>query len=149
LMPWDLHLDGLRRWVGIDKLVQRITSVTKLSDDPANPHTVEDRDFRIRTISQHALLAEVNRSEQTIKWGRYLRAPQICFDLIQQAGSKLALLRDVAPPSFGSKTGINEFFHLEPEKVDVWNIDPEFLFPLLKSPGETPNILIEPEELRL
>jgi len=84
-----------------------------------------------------------------VKWGRYLRAPQVYFDFLKQAGNKLALLRDVAPPSFGSKTGINEFYHLEQEKIDELGIEPEFLFPLLKSPGETPNIQIEPEHLRL
>jgi methylase of polypeptide subunit release factors len=149
LIPWDMRLDGLRRWVGLDKLVQRITAATKASDDPAAPHTVEDDDFRIRTLTQSALRAEVTRSEQTVKWGRYLRAPQVYFDLLKQAGNKLAFLRDVAPPSFGSKTGINEFYHLEQEKIDEWGIETEFLFPLLKSPGETPNILIEPDELRL
>ncbi len=147
LMPWDLHLDGLRRWVGLDKLVQRITSATKTSVDPAALHTLEDDDFRIRTVTQSALRAEVNHSEQTVKWGRYLRAPQVYFDLLKQAGNKLALLRDVAPPNYGGKTGINEFYHLNKEKISEWGIEQEFLFPLLKSPGDSSDILIDITEL--
>ena len=149
LMPWDLHLDGLRRWVGIDKIIQRISSVGKSSDDPARPHTVEDNNFRIRTISQRALLAEVDDSKQTAKWGRYLRAPQVYFDLLHTAGNRLALLGNVAPPSRGSLTGNNEFYHFNEDKIREWEIEPEFLFPLLKSPGDSAEILIDESQLHL
>jgi type I restriction enzyme M protein len=149
LMPWDIHLDGLRRWVGMDKLVQRITAATKASNHPATPHTVEDDDFRIRTVKQSALRAEVNSSEQTVKWGRYLRAPQAYFDLLKQVRSKLASLGEVASPKFGSKTRINEFFHLDTEQIQRWSIDPEFCLPLIKSPGDSSTIQIDPTALEL
>ena len=64
LMPWDIHLDGLRRWVEIDKLIQRISATAKASDDPIAPHTVEDDDFRIRTVTQNALTTEVSKSDK-------------------------------------------------------------------------------------
>jgi type I restriction enzyme M protein len=149
LMPWDLHLDGLRRWVGMDKLVQRITAVTKASTDSVAPHAVEDTDFRIRTVAQSALRGEVNSSERTVKWGRYLRAPQVYFDLLKQASSKLALLREVATPARGSLTGINEFYHLNDKQIETLGLEPEFLFPLLKSPGESSEILIDESNLNL
>jgi hypothetical protein len=66
LISWDIHLDGLRRWVGLEKLVQRITAVTKASNDISSPFTVEDDDFRIRTVKQGALRAEVNRRCKTV-----------------------------------------------------------------------------------
>jgi type I restriction enzyme M protein len=149
LMPWDIHLDGLRRWVGMDKLVQRIMAATKASNDPASPHTVEDDNFSIRILKQSALHAEVNSSEKTVKWGRYLRAPQVYFDLLTQAGNKLALLRDVATPARGSLTGINEFYHLDDQQISELELEPEFLFPLLKSPGESSEILVDESSLKL
>ena len=149
LMPWDIHLDGLRRWVGMDKLVQRIMAAAKASTDPSAPHTVEDDDFRIRTVKQGALRAEVNAATQTVKWGRYLRAPQVYFDLLKKAGNKLALLGKIALPKFGSKTRINEFFHLDDEGIRKWNIDAEFCFPLVKSPGESSNIRVDSKDLNL
>lgn len=149
LMPWDIHLDGLRRWVGMDKLVQRIMAVTKASNDYGSPHTIEDDDFRVRVVKQSALRTAVTSSEQTVKWGRYLRAPQVYFDLIKQAGSKLTLLGQIAAPKFGSKTRINEFFHLDAETIQRWNIDPEFCLPLIKSPGDTNTINIDPAKLDL
>jgi hypothetical protein len=149
LIPWDMRLDGLRRWVGVDKLIQRITAVTHASDDPAAPHSVEDSDFRIRVVSQGSLHEEVFRVGRTMKWGRYLRSPQVYFDLLNQAGDKLDLLGNVAPPARGSLTGINEFYYLDDARIRELNLEPEFLLPLLKSPGESSTILIDDTALRL
>ncbi|WP_041653911.1 hypothetical protein [Allomeiothermus silvanus] len=48
------------------------------------------------------------------KWGgRYLRAPDIYFRVLQQAGDRLVRLGEVAEVRFGIKTGANDFFYLE------------------------------------
>lgn len=148
-MPWDPRLDGLRRWQGIDGLARRITASPQASDDPSQPHTQQEADFRLRVVRQGALRAEVVRSSRTVKWGRYLRAPQVYFDLLNQARNKLALLRDVAPPSRGSLTGNNEFYYLTDEKIKEWDLEPEFLLPLLKSPSDSNSIIINKNELRM
>jgi methylase of polypeptide subunit release factors len=149
LMPWDMRLDGLRRWVGIDKHVQHITAGMNTSEDPNAPHSTEDDDFRIRVINQSALRNEVNRARQTVKWGRYMRAPQVYFDLLKQASNDLILLREIAPPSRGNLTGNNEFYYFDENKIKKWAIEPEFLYPLLKSPGDSDKILIDEESLNL
>ncbi|MBC7250086.1 MAG: SAM-dependent DNA methyltransferase [Anaerolineae bacterium] len=149
LIPWDLRVDALNRWTGLDGLVQRIEAVWQASDDPARPAVHEDDDFRIRTVHQGVLRQQVEAAGQTVKWGLYLRAPHVYFDLLRQAGDKLALLRDVAPPKFGSKTRINAFFHLDEETIQRWGIDSEFCWPLIKSPSETDTIRIDPDDLGL
>jgi methylase of polypeptide subunit release factors len=149
LIPWDMRLQALERWLGINKLAQRVEAAWQGSEDCAQPVSREDEDFRIRTLQQGALRRQVQAAGKTVKWGPYLRAPQTYFDLRRQAGARLALLGEIAPPTFGSKTGINEFFHLDAEKAAEWGIEPEFLFPLLKSPGESDRILIDEANLRL
>jgi len=149
LAPEDMRLETLARWQRLNGLVQRIEGLFQASDDPAQPVTHEDEDLRIRAVRQGALRAQVEATGQTVKWGPYLRAPAVYFDLLGQAGGHLALLRDVAPPTFGSKTGINEFFHFDDAKIKEWSIEPEFLFPLLKSPGESAYIPIDESGLRL
>ena len=149
LIPWDLRLDGLNRWNGLDRLVRRIEAVWQASDDPIQPVVHEDDNFRIRAVRQGALRRQVEAAGQTVKWGPYLRAPDVYFDLLREAGDRLALLRDVAPPARGSLTGRNEFYHLDDEKVSDWGIEPEFLFPLLKSPGESDRIPIDEDALEL
>jgi len=47
----------------------------------------------------------------------------VYFDLLAQAGNKLALLRDVAPPARGGTTRINEFFYVDEETIERWAND--------------------------
>jgi methylase of polypeptide subunit release factors len=148
-MPWDLRLEGLRRWIGINGLVQRITASAQASDDPNQPHTRQEADFRLRAVRQGALRADVTDRSQTVKWGRYLRAPQVYFDLLDQAGDKLELLRDVAPPARGGTTRINEFFYLTQGTIHKWGIDQEYCLPLIKSPGDTSTIQVDLNSLDL
>jgi hypothetical protein len=117
--------------------------------DPAKPITVEDAAFRTRVVQQGKLRQQVETAGQTVKWGLYLRSPQVYFDLLQQAGDRLARLRHVAPPARGSLTGNNEFYHLDNAKITQWQIEPEFLQPLLKSPGDSDRILVDVENLQL
>lgn len=153
LIPWDMHLNALERWMGLDKLVQRIrTYPSPFTKEPIvdeAPINYEDGSFRIRAIRQRKLRSELERKGKTIKWGPYLRAPQVYYDLLNQAGEQLAYLGEIAPPAFGSKTGINAFFHFDDEKIAKWDIESEFLFSLLKSPGDSDHIWINEEDLRL
>jgi hypothetical protein len=100
-------------------------------------------------VRQGSLRTQVEAAGQTAKWGVYLRAPQVYFDLLAQAGDRLALLKDVAPPSFGSLTGVNEFYYLDEARIADWGIEPEFLLPLLKSPGDSDRIQVDKDELGL
>lgn len=157
LIPWDMRLDALNRWLGLDRLVRRIEDAGDLTGlrDPsglskdAGLKTVEDSDFRVRIVRQGELRAQVEAAGQTAKWGVYLRAPQVYFDLLAQAGDRLALLRDVAPPARGGTTRINEFFYLESEVIKSWGVAPEYCRPLIKSPSEASSILLDPNSLTL
>jgi hypothetical protein len=100
-------------------------------------------------LYQGNLREALSTSGKTVKWGLYLRAPQVYFKLLEELKSSLTLLKNVAPPAYCSKSGINEFFHLDKDDILKWRIDDEFLFPLLKSISETPFILIQPDLLRL
>jgi hypothetical protein len=92
---------------------------------------------------------ELRSAGKTVKWGRYLRAPEIALDLERRAKRGLALLGSVAKPYFGSKTRINEFFHVDAERIQRFGIEDEYLLPLLKSPKDTPHIVIDPAGLDL
>jgi hypothetical protein len=117
LIPHDMRLDALHRWLALDKLVQRIEAAWETSTNLAQPKTIEDDIFRIRIVRQGALRTQVESSGQTAKWGLLLRAPDIYFDLMGKAKAYLALLRDVAPPARGGTTRINEFFYLDDKTI--------------------------------
>jgi len=83
------------------------------------------------------------------KWGgKYLRAPDIFFTILEKGKGKLVRLGDIAEVRFGIKTGANEFFYLDEARIKEWGIEEEFLKPVIKSPRECKSILIKPEDLK-
>ncbi len=97
------------------------------------------------------------------KWGgKYLRAPDIFYTILEKGRGKLVRLGDIAEVRFGIKTGANEFFYLEPTGKSAaagylhvrngagWEgeIEEAFLKPVIKSPREVRTIVIRPEDLR-
>jgi hypothetical protein len=83
------------------------------------------------------------------KWGgKYLRAPDIFFTILEKGKGKLVKLKDVAEVRFGIKTGKNEFFYLTDDQVKHWGIEEEFLKPVIKSPRECKSIMINPNDLK-
>lgn len=103
------------------------------------------------------------------KWGgKYLRAPDIFFTILEKGRGKLVRLGDIAEVRFGIKTGANEFFYLEPVGLTVKEVaelaqrDPKapvrvrngagwqgeieagYLKPMLFSLKECPGIRLDP-----
>ena len=44
------------------------------------------------------------------KWGQYVRAPDVWFDILETAGRRLVPLHELAEVRFGFKTGADKFF---------------------------------------
>jgi hypothetical protein len=83
------------------------------------------------------------------KWGgKYLRAPDIYWTILEKGKDKLVRLGDIAKVRRGFTTGANEFFYLDEEKIRKWGVEREFLKPVIKSPKECKRILIYPQDLK-
>ena len=158
LIPWDMKLEAMERWFGIDALVYRIEGVGKehykLQDERIvntlkGLKTYEDKDFRIRVVKQEELLAELEKEGKTSKWGKYLRAPEVYFEILDKCKDKLVPLKEVADIRRGYTTGVNEFFYLSKDRIRHWGIENEFLAPVIKSPKESGGILIDLSKLEL
>lgn len=68
------------------------------------------------------------------KWGgKYLRAPDIYWVIMEKCRDKLVRLGDIADVRRGITTGANEFFYLDQAKIDEWGIEGEFLVPIIFS----------------
>ena len=113
------------------------------------------QEHRVFPISQGNLLAEgsddtsPNPKYRGDKWGgKYLRAPDIYWTIIEKGKDKLVRLGAVAEVRRGFTTGANEFFYLDAERVRAWGIEEEFLKPVIKSPRECRSILIDPNQLK-
>jgi len=83
------------------------------------------------------------------KWGgKYLRAPQIYYTLLEKGKDKLIELGKIGNITRGFTTGINEFFYLNEEHQMKWNIEKEFLKPIVKGPKECDSIFIDKKTLK-
>ena len=83
------------------------------------------------------------------KWGgKYLRAPDIYWTILEKGKDKLVRLGDLAEIRRGFTTGANEFFYLDDERIGEWGIESEFLKPVIKSPRECKSIRVDPRQLQ-
>jgi hypothetical protein len=149
LVPPDPQVQAMERWQHLRRLMDRIEAAGRKDAKtvPLGLVTEEDENFRIRVCRQSELRKELEQEGKTVKWGKYIRAPQVFFDLA--ATGRLCILSNLASAAMGSKTGINEFYHLTPERAKTLGIEPEFLKPFLKSPGESASIPIDKKQLAL
>jgi len=94
------------RWKAIEELVNLIESVKE---------TYEDDKIRIYVKRQIELFDEgLNEEGKYVgaKWGKYIRAPDIFFKILEKGKGLFVPLKEIADIRFGIKTGANEFFYL-------------------------------------
>ena len=166
----QVPVNQMVRFVAFKKSFEEVVNAENLLDVENATQILKTLDFRVFPITVAELIKE--GSEPTPmgpgkyvgdKWGgKYLRAPDIFFTILEKGKSKLMRLGEVADVRFGIKTGANEFFYLEPlgpgahpDLVRVRNgvgwegeIEEEFLKPAIKSPREIKTIVIDPSKLK-
>ncbi|MFQ6034591.1 MAG: class I SAM-dependent DNA methyltransferase, partial [Sedimentisphaerales bacterium] len=166
LFPQDALTNSQARWNRMDGFVEKIEQLAEkwkvgLKDGfkmfgpirakyVSQPEIIsyEDDEVRVRIIQQEDLKDEVERAGQTIKWGQYLRGPNIYFEILEKCADKLMPLAEVADIRRGITTGINEFFYLDEDKIKHWGIEKEFLKPVVTSTKEIPTIFVDEKRLK-
>lgn len=156
LIPWDMKIEAPRRMTGLDKLVHRIERAgvehlklqgTKWINTLKGIATYEDDDFRITVVRQGELSQNLESAGKTVKWGQYLRAPDVYFEILEKCKDKLVPLKDMADVRFGIKPGITKFFFSTSDTIEHWKIEDEFLAPIIRTPKEAPGLSIDTENL--
>ncbi|MEO0023454.1 MAG: Eco57I restriction-modification methylase domain-containing protein, partial [candidate division WOR-3 bacterium] len=137
---WEKQLERLRV---IDALIQTII---------AHDRFYENEELRIYPKLQSELWAEGYDAQEGkyagSKWGKYLRAPQIFFKILEKGKGKLVPLKELAEVRFGIKTGANEFFYLTEEQIKRWGIERRFLKPIIFSLKEVRGYKLNKSSLR-
>ena len=108
-------------------------------------HTPE---YRIHQLSQQGLLKHGmgSREYSGDKWGgKYLRAPDIYWYLLEKGKDKFVRIGNVAEVRRGFTTGANTFFILDQRTISAWQIEAEFLRPVLNSPKDVKSLKVSPE----
>ncbi|MEK6323746.1 MAG: N-6 DNA methylase [Acidobacteriota bacterium] len=110
---------ALREILGEDRAGQMDTAVRLARDIERGQASATAERYRMRVIGQSTLLAATTKETQptartTIQpgWGKYLRADEVFFKVIDRGSSRLRSLSKMASVRFGVKTGANEFFYV-------------------------------------
>lgn len=89
----------------------------------------------------------INENKKYIgdKWGgKYLRAPDIYWTILEKAADKFIRVGNVAKVRFGIKTGADQFFLLDRRRISELNLESEFLKSVYASPKDTKCLLEHP-----
>jgi hypothetical protein len=165
----NLHM---LRFVAFKKPFEEAVFAENLLEIHCAAKIIKNGFFRVFPITISALLEEGSKQEKDDfignqeyigdKWGgKYLRAPDIYFTILEKGAGKFVRLGDVAEIKFGIKTGANDFFYLQPigtgsttgllrvRNGTGWEgeLEEEFLKPVIKSPRECRSICIDPSKL--
>ncbi len=129
----------LNESVSLDDLAAQLLSGA--SDDDAHVRMIRQGDLRER---QPVFGAAIGRAR---RWGALLRAPQVYLDTLDRRHERLAPLKSLARIRRGFTSGANEFFYLGQAALAEWDIEPEFLRPMIKSPRDCAGRIVEPAGL--
>jgi hypothetical protein len=84
------------------------------------------------------------------KWGgKYLRAPDIYWTILEKAGKRIVSLGDIGHVRYPIKTGINEFFYVDDAKIKEFGIEKEYLLPVVKSPKDFEYLRLKKENIKV
>lgn len=131
-----------------EKQVERLGAIDKLKKTIlAHNDFYENEELRIFPRSQKELWEEGFDIEEQkyvgAKWGKYLRAPEIFFKILEKGKGKLVPLKEIAEVRFGIKTGANEFFYLTEEEIKERGIEKEFWMHQGENGEWVPNYVIK------
>ena len=152
-------LDEIARFVMFKTPFESVLSPVIFEEVEEAGERMSTEEHRIFAVSQRTLLESGGDNQTTDKsitakytgdkWGgKYLRAPDIYWTILEKGKDKLVRLGDIAEVRRGFTTGANKFFYLDANAVQRWGIEEEFLKPVIKSPRECKSILIDPSRLK-
>ncbi len=152
----DLAVHADKRWNEVSELVQQFSpNVTDKGD--ASVHSTGSKAFRLRSVPRSVLKIDTDDNERPARWSKYLRAPDVYFDIMEKCHDQLTDFKDKADIRPGVKSGINDFFYVrvvqpaasadgtEPVLIETsgghrCSIEQRFLTPVIKSPRELTHI---------
>ena len=114
-----------------------------------------DEGIRVRAVRQGDLrqrkpvFGAAVADSRAHRWGALLRAPQVYLDALDRNRDRLVPLKALARIRRGYTAGANEFFYLDRATAAKWDIEAEFLRPILKSPRDCAGLNVDPAALPL
>ena len=164
----SVHSDEYDRQAAIEKfasIIENCPSIFKFKKIDCLGTTLQiydDDKIRIVLVSQADLWKqgydEEKRKYSGAKWGKFIRAPDIYFKVLDKGKAFFVPLTHLARVQRGFTTGSNEFFYLTDEQIQQLGIEKEFWSRIeegehlpnwvMKSPRESKSIIVDPTNLK-
>jgi hypothetical protein len=164
----SVHSDEYDRQAAIEKfasMIENCPSIFKFKKIDCLGTTLQiydDDKIRIVLVSQADLwkqgFDEEKRKYSGAKWGKFIRAHEIFFKILDKGRNIFVSLKEIADIRRGFTTGANDFFYLSEEEIRKWGIEKEYWMHkendewipnyVFKSPRECDSIFINLEKLR-
>ena len=101
-----------------NRTARRADSARRLAAEIQRAGASSINAYRVRGVAQSELLRAVAKEGTTRAafgrgWGKYLRADEVFFEVIERGSPRLRSLSQMASVRFGVKTGANEFFYVK------------------------------------
>ncbi len=144
------HLqNNLVKFVAFKQAFEDVILTENLLDIEQASEIFKKESYRVYPVAPEKLLAEGSEfeSEQQEKlgigtfigdkWGgKYLRAPDIFFTVLEKGKGKFIKLGKIAIVNEGKPTGANDYFYVSKEAVKKFNLEKEYLKPgIMKTRG--------------
>lgn len=152
--------DHITRFVAFKKPFEVVVFTENLLEIERSKKIISNDRYRVYPVSKKDLLGSgTEKQEEGLrnidmgvyigdKWGgKYLKAPDIYFRILERGKDKFIRLGDVANIKRGFTTGANDFFYLTNTQIQQWKIEKEYLKSVIKSPRECHSILVNPDNL--
>lgn len=112
------------------QLIQHAATAAAGDDEPeeVTEHKPQEPERQAVLTDEHIVATE-SAQYRGGKWGQYVRAPDVWFDILEIAGNWLVPLHELAEVRFGFKTGADRFFCVRDvtvEELDRYSNPGEF-----------------------
>ena len=152
--PYKKHGAGLKqtsRFVNFNVPFEAILHPVIFYEIETATENISTQEHYIRAFSQETILANGMDKKSTYigeKWGaRYLRSPDVYLHILEKGKNTMVRLDDVAAVRRGLITGADNFFAPDKSTISEWNIEDEFLNPVITDSENVKSLIICPEQL--
>ena len=93
LIPWDMKMEAMRRWNGLDKLIHKIEKMgsrhfklkgTKIENTLKALRPTRMMISESGSYGRSELLENLESAGKAVKWGQYLRAPDVYCEILEK-----------------------------------------------------------------